>query len=262
MTPHDPTEYSPTGPHSSPHEPSSLPPPHQSPPPTSEWAQLSRTAPSNLPTGMVRKAVKELLETAIYIVLVFIIVRSIVQNFRIEGSSMEPTLHSGQYILVNKLVYFNFDVNAPLRLLPGYADIPTRVIYPLGMPQRGDVVVFEYPKDLTKDYIKRVIGLPGETVEIRDGRVYVNDQMLQEPYLEGSMTYCNVGTACNKGPVVVPNGTIFVMGDNRSNSSDSREWNALALDRVIGQAWLLYYPVSDLGFVPHPSYATDESPNP
>ena len=119
-----------------------------------------RTAPS------VRGIVKELLETAIFILLVFLIVRGIVQNFKIEGQSMEPSLHTGQYILVNKIVYFHFDLNAPLRLLPGNGNLPQRVVYPFHMPQRGEVVVFEYPRDFSKDYIKRVIGVPGDTVQM------------------------------------------------------------------------------------------------
>lgn len=228
------------------------------PPQPPEWTRLLDSSPTNLPAGTIRTAVKEMLETAIYILLVFVIVRSLVQNFKIEGSSMEPSLFSGQYILVNKLVYFHFDLNAPLRLLPGYENIPAKVIYPLRMPQRGDVVVFEYPGNVQKDYIKRVIALPGETVEVRDGQVYVNNVLLDEPYLDGAQTRCSMGAPCGQGPVVVPSDAIFVMGDNRLNSSDSREWNALPLHRVIGQAWLLYYPMDQWGIIPHPSYASDE----
>lgn len=212
------------------------------------------------PTLTVRSAVRELLETVIYIVLVFVIVRSMVQNFKIEGSSMEPSLHNGQYILVNKLVYFNFDLSAPLRVLPGSDDVSPRLVYPLGLPRRGDIVVFRFPGDITKDYIKRVIGLPGETITIRDGEVYVDDQLLNEAYLEGQQTHCNPNNTCAEGtPIDVPPGTLFVMGDNRDNSSDSREWNALPLEYLIGQAWILYYPVDDLGTIPHPSYASDVS---
>jgi signal peptidase I len=209
--------------------------------------------------GSVRGVVKELLETAIFILLVFFIVRGIVQNFKIEGSSMEPSLHSGQYILVNKIVYFHFDINAPLRLLPGQEDLSPRTVYPFQQPQRGDVIVFEYPRDVSKDYIKRVIGLPGDTVEFRDGSVYVNGFLLDESYLASNeITYCNVGSACSSGQVVVPEGKIFVMGDNRLNSSDSREWDTLPMDRIIGQAWVLYYPIQDWGVIPHHSYAADQ----
>jgi signal peptidase I len=216
--------------------------------PTPEESRLSE------PPVRVRGVVRELLETALFILLVFFIVRGIVQNFKIEGSSMEPTLHTGQYILVNKLVYFHFDLNAPLRLFPGQEDLPPRIIYPFHQPQRGDIVVFEYPRDVSKDYIKRVIGLPGETVEIRDGSVFVNGAQIEQPYLDGAATYCVAGYPCHTGAVTVPQGQVFVMGDNRANSSDSREWNALPLDRVVGQAWVIYYPVSDWGLVPHFEY--------
>jgi signal peptidase I len=227
-------------------------------PAPSEWDRMMNSSPANMSPSTIRTAVKELLETAVYILLVFMIVRSVVQNFKIEGSSMEPSLESGQYILVNKLVYFNFDLNAPLRWLPGQEELPERYVYPLQMPQRGDVVVFEYPLDPNKDFIKRVIGLPGETVEIREGRVYVNGQQLEEPYLDGRSTTCAPSDECSHGPVVVPPNRVFVMGDNRANSSDSRQWDTLPLDRVIGQAWVLYYPVDDWGIIPHPSYAADE----
>jgi signal peptidase I len=204
----------------------------------------------------VRGVVKELLETAIFILLVFLIVRGVVQNFKIEGSSMQPSMHTNQYILVNKIVYFHFDMNAPLRLLPGRGDLPRKIVYPFHMPRRGEVVVFEYPNAPEKDYIKRVIGLPGETVEIRDGLVYINGTLLDELYLEGAQTTCRPDTdPCSRGPVVVPNNAVFVMGDNRSNSSDSREWDALPLDRVIGKAWVSYWPRDDWGVIPSPTYA-------
>lgn len=212
------------------------------------------TTPDRAGPG-VRTVVRELLETAVFILLVFLIVRGVVQNFKIEGQSMEPNLHSGQYILVNKIVYFHFDMNAPLRLLPGSAGLAPRIVYPFTMPRRGDVVVFEYPNDFSKDYIKRVIGLPGETVEIRDGRVYVNGALIDEPYLQGTPTTCRVEDACARGPVTVQPGTIFVMGDNRANSSDSREWNELPLDRVIGKAWVSYWPQEHWGVINTPTYA-------
>jgi signal peptidase I len=209
-------------------------------------------------SASMRVAVKELLETAIYILLVFMIVRSMVQNFKIEGSSMEPNLHSGEYILVNKLAYFHFDRNAPLRWLPGQGDIESAPFYLLGQPERGDIIVFEYPRNVDDHYIKRVIGMPGETVEIREGQVYINGELLDEEYLQGASTFCNAGSMCSQGPVVVPPDSLFVMGDNRRNSSDSREWDTLPMHRVIGQAWVLYYPVDDWRVIQHETYAADE----
>ncbi len=223
-----------------------------------QWSQVLDSSPTNISPVMVRTAAREMLETAIYILLVFVIVRSLVQNFKIEGSSMEPNLHSEQYILVNKLVYFHFDLHAPLRLLPGYDDLSPRVVYPFRLPERGDVLVFEFPGNVQKDYIKRVIALPGETIAFRNGNVYVNDILLQEQYLDGAPTFCDSGVACNISEYVVPEGSLFVMGDNRANSSDSRAWGALPLERVIGQAWLLYYPIDNWGTIPDVSYAADE----
>lgn len=204
----------------------------------------------------VRGVVKELLETAIFILLVFLIVRGVIQNFKIEGQSMEPSLHTGQYILVNKIVYFHFDMNAPLRVLPGNGELPARVVYPFHMPHRGEVVVFEYPRDLSKDYIKRVIGVPGDTVMIKDGQVFVNNVLLDEPYLQGVQTTCRGDDPCSQGQVVpVPLGSVFVMGDNRDNSSDSREWGELPLDGIIGKAWVSYWPRDYWGVIPTPTYA-------
>jgi signal peptidase I len=223
------------------------------------WEQLpGEPEPTPQRQPRVRSMVRELLETAIFILLVFFIVRGIVQNFKIEGSSMEPTMHNSQFILVNKLIYFHFDINAPMRLMPGQENLPQRIIYPFHQPQRGDIVVFEYPRDVSKDYIKRVIALPGETVAFRDQQVFVNGELLDEAYLQGTPTYCYSGEPCNGQDYVVPQGTIFVMGDNRTNSSDSRDWGALPFDRVIGQAWVVYYPFDDWGLVPHYTYAADE----
>ncbi len=209
---------------------------------------------------------RELIETVLFILLVFFIVRGLVQNFRIDGSSMEPNLHNDEYILVNKVLYFHFDSNAPLRLLPGNDDLPPRTIYPLRMPRRGDVVVIEAPRSdydvdgETRDYIKRVIGLPGETVMVRDGKVFINNEPLEEPYLPpGLRTDCNGGRLCES--YTVPPNTVVVMGDNRGNSQDSRSWNAepgLPLSQVVGRAWVSYWPQDRWGVIPAPTYAMDQ----
>jgi signal peptidase I len=224
--------------------------------PNGSWEHVPVEPDDERSVPSVRGVVKELLETAIFILLVFLIVRGVIQNFKIEGQSMEPNLHTGQDILVNKIVYFHFDMNAPLRLLPGRADLPARVVYPFHMPRRGEVVVFEYPRDMSKDYIKRVIGLPGDTVEIRDGSVYVNNLLLDEPYLNGIQTACRGEDPCSQGrPVVVRPGSVFVMGDNRLNSSDSREWGELPLNGIIGKAWVSYWPRESWGVIATPAYA-------
>ncbi len=211
--------------------------------------------------GSVGGTIRDLLETVIFILLVFFIVRGLIQNFRIDGQSMEPNLHNDQYILVNKVVYFHFDSTAPLRLFPGYGDTPQRVVYPIGMPERGDVVVLEAPTtefDTTeKDYIKRVIGLPGEQLSVHDGSVFINGVQLDEPYLApGQRTDCGTGALCES--YTVPPDTVVVMGDNRGNSQDSRSWNAepgLPLDRIVGRAWVSYWPQDRWGVIPTHTYA-------
>ena len=220
--------------------------------------QPTEDAPTN--RQQVRGVVRELFETALFVLLVFLIVRGVVQNFKIEGQSMEPNLHTSQFILVNKIGYFHFDTNAPMRLLPGNANLPPNIVYPFHMPQRGDIVVFEYPRDYHKDYIKRVIGLPGDRIQVKDGRVYVNDTPLYEPYLT-EQTDCRPGDACANGAIVtVPPGSLFVLGDNRLNSSDSREWDALPLDRVIGKAWVSYWPVNQWSVIQHATYPEVDKP--
>ncbi|MDP9309811.1 MAG: signal peptidase I [Chloroflexota bacterium] len=216
------------------------------------------------PVPSVGTTARELIETVVFILLVFFILRGVMQNFRVEGPSMEPNFHSNQYILVNKIIFFHFDANAPLRLLPGRQDVPPKVIYPFRLPQRGDVVVLEAPNGDGNgeqiDYIKRVVGLPGETVQVKDGKVYINGQPMEESLQSGG--YLNQATDCQNGPLcqpyVVPPNTVVVMGDNRNNSQDSRSWNAepgLPLDRIVGKAWVSYWPRDEWGVIPTPSYA-------
>jgi signal peptidase I len=204
--------------------------------------------------------VKEIIETVVFVLLVFFIVRGLGQNFRIEGLSMSPTMHDQQYILVNKAIYTHFDLNAPLRLMPGRGDLPPKVVYPFHSPQQGDVVVFLAPESAhdqpDKDYIKRVIAVAGETVTVLDGKVYVNNVLLDETsYLSATVaTTCNgFQSVCN---TTVPPGHIFVMGDNRPNSSDSRAWGPLPLENVIGKAWVSYWPKADWGTIKAPVYKT------
>lgn len=217
----------------------------------------------------VAGAIRELLETALVIVLVLFTFRSVVQNFRIEGQSMEPNFHNHQFIWVNKLLFFHFDTNAPRRLLFGQSDAPSHVVYPIRTPQRGDVVVLEPPTSTyashQEDYIKRVIGLPGELIQIKDGKVFINGYALAEDVQDGG--YLTETTDCYGGPLCqpyrIPPNNVIVLGDHRSNSQDSRTWNgepALPLNRIVGKAWFSYWPQQDWGLIPTPTYA--QSPHP
>ncbi len=209
--------------------------------------------------------VRELVETVLFILLVFFIFRGIVQNYRVQGQSMEPNFHTDQYLIVNKILFFHFDANAPLQLLPGLRNLPADLVYPLRIPRRGEVVILEEPSaageaEREEILIKRVIGLPGETVHIKDGLVYINGEALSERAEDGGYlvepTDCNGGRLCE--PYLVPRNHIVVLGDHRSNSLDSRSWAGepgLSLERVIGKAWVSYWPREEWGTIPLPSYA-------
>lgn len=187
---------------------------------------------------------REVLETVILTILIFFLVKSMVQNFRIQGSSMEPSFHTNQLLLVNKAAYFHFDSNAWLRIIPGVKAEGTNVLWIFGGPHRGDVVVFEPPDVPTEDYIKRVIGLPGDKVEVRDGTVYVNDKALKEDYIKEKPYNAYA-------PVTVPANALFVMGDNRNASRDSRIFGFLPIDKIVGKAMFVYWPTgSQWGIVP------------
>jgi signal peptidase I len=166
---------------------------------------------------------------------------------------MNPTLANGEYLLVNRATYFHFNLNALRNVLPGPDRRDRDVIYLFGPPERGDIVVFEPPFSSDKPFVKRVIGLPGDTIAIReDHRVYVNGQVLEEDYIAAPPQ--NLFPS-GGGSYTVPPGMIFVMGDNRNNSQDSRYFSAVSLDSVIGKAVVSYWPLDGFGFIPHERYA-------
>jgi signal peptidase I len=190
----------------------------------------------------MRPILRELLETLLLTALIFLLVRTVVQNFKVDGQSMEPTLYSGQYLLINKAVYWRLQNDLLASLLADRPRAADGSVYIFRPPQRGDVVVFRFPRDQSRDFIKRIIGLPGDTVEVRDGRIYVNDEMLNEPYIKEPVSY-------PLPPTRVPEGHYFVLGDNRNNSSDSHSWGVVPEDNIIGQAWVRYWPLPELGFL-------------
>ncbi len=164
------------------------------------------------------RLVREALETLVPAILIALLINVFVgQATRVEGQSMEPNLHTNQRLVVEKLSY-RFHA-----------------------PQRFDVVVLEVPSQGDELLIKRVIGLPGETVEIRDGQVWINDQPLDEPFL---LSDTRPG---RHGRVVVPPLHVFVLGDNRDHSNDSRSFGPVPIDNVVGRAWISYWPLEDLG---------------
>lgn len=197
--------------------------------------------------------VREIVETLLLALIIFVAVRAVVLNFRVDGLSMTPSLQNNEMLLVNRNSYMSFDTWALVDWLPFVSHDEENVVQPFGEPQRGDIVVFDAPVNgADKPYIKRIIGLPGETIEIHDNNVYINGQRLEEPYLEGADTFCSGGRACPA--VTVPDGQVFVMGDNRDNSQDSRMFGPVDIDSIIGKAWVTYWPTDVIGVVPHYDY--------
>ena len=180
----------------------------------------------------VKSVFREYGEALLVALLLALFIRSfVVQAFKIPSGSMLPTLQIGDHILVNKFVY---GIRMPY--------FGTELVR-LGSPRRGDVVVFIYPQDEDKDFIKRVVGIGGDTVEVRNKRVFVNNQPIDDPhahFAEGEDGR-SVSPRDNFGPYTVPAGNIFVMGDNRDRSYDSRFWGPVALDKVKGKAFLIYW---------------------
>ena len=197
------------------------------------------------------RVVREIVETLLLAVVIFLAVRLVVLNFKVDGESMVPNLHDTEMLLVNRNAYLHFDLNRLLNPLPGEDREGERIVYPFDPPERGDIVVFEPPVSSDKPYIKRVIGLPGETISFHRGEVYVNDEPLDEPYIDDGITRCERDENCN---VTVPEGEVYVLGDNRENSSDSRVFGPVSVDQIVGKAWFSYWPLDDLGLVPHYDY--------
>ena len=181
----------------------------------------SQATPVNKPTEPGRsslyRSLVDVLETLLLALVLFIGVNAVSARIRVDGSSMEPTLHNGEFIIVNKLAYS------------------------LGKPALGDVIVFRFPNDPGQDYIKRVIGVPGDRIEVSQGHVFVNGKRLDEPYIAAMPNY--------SGDWTVPADALFVLGDNRNNSSDSRNWGPVTMEAVIGKALLIYWPPEQWGAI-------------
>lgn len=207
--------------------------------------------------------VREILETAILAILIFVLVRSVVLNYKVDGHSMDPSLDNGEMLLVNRNAYRELDIWDFVDWIPGIDEYNSGQIVDWGSPDRGDVIVFmPPPPGLDKPYIKRVIGLPGDRIQIRDNHVYINGTQLVEDYIGGDVTDCDgMNPQFCGSEMTVPDGMYYVMGDNRENSSDSRYFGFVTEDRIIGKAWLNYWPWDDIGPVIHPDYPELRSGN-
>ncbi len=169
--------------------------------------------------------VREILETILLIAAIYAFVNLATARFVVDGHSMLPNFTTDQFIIVSRLNYLVND------------------------PERGDVVVFHYPLQPDRDFIKRVIGLPGETIDILQGRVYVNGKLLDEPYID---KFCR-GTSCD-GEWIVGEDQYFVLGDNRGESKDSQDFGPVDREFIVGRAFVRYWPPSDWAVVHHERY--------
>jgi signal peptidase I len=198
------------------------------------------------------RALREIVETILLAAIIFFGVRLLVLNFKVDGQSMMPNLHDQELLLVNRNAYSDIDLNSILNRIPGVDRDGTWIIWEFSPPERGDIIVFNPPNGDDKPYIKRVIATEGETVEIREGSVFVNGTELEEPYIREGITDCNRSE--ENCTWVVPEGNVFALGDNRRNSSDSRVFGPVPIESIIGKAIVTYWPASDIGLVPHYDY--------
>ena len=173
----------------------------------------------------MKNILREILITVILALIIYFTMRATIQTYVVIMSSMEPNFHEGQRVVVNKAVYW------------------------FGEPERGDVIIFESSNRQHDDFIKRVIGIPGDTVEVKDGAVYINGTRLDEPYIKSAPRY----TMEKK---TIPEDSYFVLGDNRNNSNDSHNFGFIKSEDIHGKAWLSTWPPSNWGIVP--DYALEE----
>lgn len=197
------------------------------------------------------RAIRTVLETVALSACIYLVVQLLVPPYAVDGASMDPTLMNGERLLVNRSAYAHVDTNAILDLIPGVDPAGPNVVYPFSQPVRGDIIVFDPPVASDEPYIKRVIGLPGDVIGFEDGYVLLNGSRLTEPYQAEAETFCTGASYCQ---VVVPRGTVYVLGDNRTNSADSRFFGPVSLDAVVGKAWLANWPLDHFGFIPAVDY--------
>ncbi len=214
----------------------------------------------------IGRAIREIVETIVLAAIIFVAVRAVVLNFAVDGPSTLPSLIDREMPLVDRNVYFHFDQNDPRNLLPGEDREGEDIVYPFHLPERGAIIVFDPPpppaatepvgvstsRPSGQPYMKRVIGRPGDIVHIRNGNVYGNDTPLDEPNLDGDITECTTDPFC--GPFLVLDRTVFVLGDNRDNSTGSLAFGPVLLDDIIGEARLPYWLRNVFGLVPDPDY--------
>ena len=179
---------------------------------------------------------RDIIEALVLVVVVFMLLQTTVRNFKVDGSSMDPTLEHGQYLLVNRLLYQRIDLDRLSKIVPFWQARDQSSRYAIRAPKRGEIIVFQFPRDPSKDFVKRVVGLPGEVIEMKDGRVIVDGVVLEEPYLTAK-------DRSDKDQVKLGEDEYYVLGDNRTHSNDSRSWGPVPEANLRGKVWMVYWPV-------------------
>ena len=178
---------------------------------------------------------RDIFEALVLAVVVFLLLQATVRNFKVDGASMDPTLENGQYLLVNRLLYLQIDMERLSKIVPFWQSTDQSSHFAIHAPKRGEIIVFQFPRDPSKDFVKRVVGLPGEVIEMKDGRAYVDGVVLDEPYLTAKDN-------SNKSPYRLEVGEYYVLGDNRNRSNDSRSWGPVPEANLKGKVWAVYWP--------------------
>lgn len=220
----------------------------------SEDAPVSESPPAT--THKRSGALRETIETLILALIIFVGVRQLVLNFQVDGHSMDPNLDNGEMLLVNRHAYDTYNLSSVLNWIP-YIDLDQHEVTPFGGVERGDIVVFNPPTD-DKPYIKRIIGLPGDEISFQNGHVYVNGVELVEEHITKET---NCPTSSCREAIIVPEGYVYVLGDNRTSSEDSRYFGPITIDSIIGKAIFTYWPIEDIGRVPHENYDVPPATN-
>jgi signal peptidase I len=187
----------------------------------------------------MRAFVREVIETIALALFLVLVIHSVVQNYRVEGPSMEPLLLSGDRVVVSTVDSIEIDAAHAAGYLPTVDAEVGDTWHPFGQLEYGDVIVFKWPRDPRQNFVKRIIGLPGDRIKIELGTVFVNDLPVEEPFVEYTLRQ-------SLAERVVEPGTYYVMGDNRAQSDDSRHWGTVPFDNVIGKIWAVYWPVDRL----------------
>lgn len=204
----------------------------------------------------MKDILNDLLETVALALLLFFVVQGTFRNYRVELSSMEASLFPQDRLVVNKLVYFRLSTEIFDSIFSSNDhQSESNNLFLFQSPKRGEIIVFEYPLEPGRDFVKRVIGLPGETVAIEAGSILIDGDVLEEPYIS------------NKGqhymsPILVPEGSYFVVGDNRENSSDSRFWGPVYTRNIVGKVSLRYWPFESFEYFSRIAFNIDQIDKP